>query len=472
MSPARNPVLGATSGMLTVAGGAGKPNCQGCSRRAALKAGFLGLSGLGLADLLRMQARGAATSTGKSVILIWLDGGPSQLETYDPKPEAPADYRGPFGAIATNVPGMIVSEALPLHAAHADKMVFVRSVHHDNGDHFAGAHWMLTGRFGSNAANLPQKYPSVGSYVARVKGPAREGLPAYVGLPAAQSVYLFPGYQGAAYLGAAYNPFDVNREQSYLSAAFDGPISPPKCLENFANQQPVQTAARVDLLRGLDGIRRQLDQRGAMEALDRYQQEAVSMILGGKAREAFDVSKEDPRAFDRYGRGPWGHYTLMARRLVEAGVRFVTVDMPHWDDHSSIKEGHGYKLPRVDQAVHGLLGDLQVRGLLDQVLVLVMGEFGRTPKINNGQPGIPIPGRDHWGNAISVMMAGGGLRTGQVVGATNARAEHPVERPLKPADVLATVYRVLGIDPDLKFNDHAGRPVPILDEGKPIEEIL
>jgi hypothetical protein len=351
-------------------------------------------------------------------------------------------------------------------------MVFVRSVHHGTGDHFAGAHWMLTGRFGSTSLSLPQKYPSVGSYVSRVRGANRPGLPAYVGLPAAQSVYLYPGYQGAAYLGQAYNPFDVNREQSYLAASFTGSISRPKCLENFTTAEQGQSDGRASLLNGLDNLHRHLDQSGTMDAMDRYQQEAMSMIMGGRAREAFDVDKEDPRIADKYGRGPWGRYTLMARRLVEAGVTFVTVDMPHWDDHSNIKEGHGYKLPHVDRAVSALLDDLSARDLLDRVLVMVMGEFGRTPRINTGQPGIPIPGRDHWGDAISVLMAGGGLKGGQVVGKTTPKAEHPVERPLKPADILATAYRVLGIDPALSFKDHSGRPIPILDEGKPIEELF
>jgi hypothetical protein len=457
--------------MLTIAQGQGGVNCQGYSRRTAIKAGFLGLSGLGLGDLLRLRAQGAAPKSNRSVILLWLDGGPSQLETYDPKPEASSDYRGPWDAIATNVPGMFVSEILPLHARHADKMVFVRSVHHDNGDHFAGAHWMLTGKFGSTAVNLPQKYPSVGSYVAKVRGANQPGIPAYVGLPAAQSVYLYPGYQGAAYLGGAFNPFDVNREQAYLAANYTAPITPPKCLENFANSAPEQTTSRVSLLTQLDQLDRKVDQTGRLDAIDRYQQEAVSMILGGRAREAFDMSREDPRLCDRYGRGPWGHYTLMARRLVEAGVSFVTVDMPHWDDHSNIKEGHGYKLPPVDMAVSALLEDLSLRGMINDVLVIVMGEFGRTPKINTGQPGIPIPGRDHWGNAISVLLAGA-VRGGQVIGATNGRAEHPVDQPLKPADILATVYRFLEIDQSLAFPDHAGRPIPILDEGRPIEGVL
>lgn len=458
--------------MLELRHGTSARNCQGLTRRTALKAGFLGLAGLSLPNLLRLRAEGGASKNDTAVILIWLDGGPSQLETYDPKPNAPSDYRGPWGAIPTNVPGMFLSEMFPLQAKHGDKLNLIRSVHHDNGDHFAGAHWMLTGRFGSNAASLPQKFPSVGSYIAKVRGPNRTGLPAYVGLPAAQSVYLFPGYQGAAYLGQAFNPFDVNRERSYLSAADTGDIGKPKCLESFAAAQSTPIADRAGLLTTLDHLHRKLDQSGTMDAMDKYQQEAMSMILGGRAREAFDLDKEDPRMADKYGRGPWGRYTLMARRLVEAGVTFVTVDMPHWDDHSNIEKGHGYKLPPVDQAVSALLDDLHARDQLDRVLVMVMGEFGRTPRINSGQPGIPIPGRDHWGNAISVMMAGGGLRGGQVVGKTTGKAEHPVERPLKPADILSTVYRVMGIDQTLAFRDHAGRPIPILDEGKPIEEIL
>jgi hypothetical protein len=447
-------------------------NCQGLSRRSALKAGFLGLMGLSLGDLLRLRAEGSADKKDTAVILLWLDGGPSQLETYDPKPEAPSEYRGPYGVINTNVPGIRISETLPQHARHADKMVFVRSLHHDTGDHFAGAHWMLTGRFGSTAVSLPQKYPSVGSYAARVRGPNRPGLPAYVGLPAAESVYLYPGYQGAAYLGPAYNPFDVDRVDKYLGATYTTRVGSPKWLKNFSAAQAAQLGGRVDLLKSFDDLRREVDRSGVMESLDRYQQEAAAMILGGQAREAFDLDKEDPKLADRYGQGPWGRYTLMARRLVEAGVTFVTVDMPHWDDHSNIKEGHGNKLPHVDRAVGALLDDLTERGMMDRVLVVVMGEFGRTPRINKGQPGIPIPGRDHWGNAISVMLAGGGLKGGQVVGKTNAKAEHPVERPLKPSDVLATVYHVLGIDPRQTFKDHTGRPVAILDEGEAIREVV
>lgn len=460
---------------LTVSGGSSRANCSGASRRAALKLGTLGLSGLTLGDVLRLRAEGAPSESARkdsAVILLWLDGGPSQLETYDPKPEAPSEYRGPWSALQTNVPGMLVSEILPLHARHADKMAFVRSVHHGTGDHFAAGHWMLTGKFGATSVALAQKFPSVGSYAAKVRGANAPGVPPYVGLPAAQSIYLYPGYQGAAYLGAAYNPFDVDREYSYLGAASALPSRPPRCLDLFTPPDATVTRKRLDLLTGLDRIARDVDRSGVMESLDKYQQQAVSMMLSGRARGAFDLSKEDPRSLDKYGRNPWGMYTLMARRAVEAGVTFVTVDMPHWDDHSNIAVGHGVKLKAVDQAVYALIEDLVTRDLLDRVLVVVMGEFGRTPRINTGQPGIPIPGRDHWGDAISVMLAGGGLRGGQVVGATTSKAEHPTERPLKPGDVLATIYRVLGIDPSMAFNDFAGRPVPILDEGKPISELF
>lgn len=459
--------------MLQLQLGRAARNCQQMTRRTALKAGFLGVLGLTSADLLRLQARGQASSRKKSVILIWLDGGPSHLESYDPKPFAPIEYRGPWGAIRTNVPGMYVSEILPQHAKHADKMALIRSVHHDNGDHFAAAHWMLTGRFGSNAANLKQMYPSVGSFVAKVKGPNRQGLPAYVGLPSAESVYLFPGYQGAAYLGAAYNPFDVDREAKYLGATDMRPIGTPKWLKQFEGEQSSIMESRASLLQAMDTTCRAFDTSGAMSTMDRFQLEALDMVTGKNAKAAFDLDKEDPRTADRYGRSAWGRYTLMARRLVEAGVTFVTVDMPHWDDHANIKESHGMKLRPLDQAVGALLEDLHQRGMLQDTLVVVMGEFSRTPRLNNGLPGqSTVPGRDHWGNAISVMMAGGGLKTGQVVGATNNKGEHPVDRALRPFDILATIYHVLGIDYTQNFPDHTGRPVPILGEGEPIRELI
>ncbi len=458
--------------MLTLQSGTAASNCAGITRRSALKLGVLSVAGLSLADLLRLRAEGVAASNEKSVILIWLDGGPSQLESYDPKPHAPTEYRGPYDPIATAVPGMQLSSLLPSQAKHADKLAVIRSLQHGTGDHFAAAHWMLTGRAGSTSVDLPQKFPSVGSYISRIKGPNKPGLPAYVGLPAAESVYLYPGYQGAAYLGAAYNPFDVDRERSYLHHSYAAAsVGRPRCLDNLTVPEVSRTSDRQQLLSALDRMERKVDQSGQLTTLDRHQQSALSMILSGRARQAFDLEKEDPRLIDKYGNNPWGKYTLMARRAVEAGVTFVTVDMPHWDHHSQL-ERHAENFRAMDQAVGALIDDLFVRGLLDQTLVVVMGEFGRTPRINTGQPGIPIPGRDHWGDAISAMLCGGGIRGGQVVGATNPRAEYPIDRALKPYDLLATIYRMLGIDWTQTFNDYAGRPVPMLPEGDAIRELV
>lgn len=458
--------------MLRIETGRVTTNCQGVSRRGAIKAGALTVAGLTLADTFRNKAVASTVPQDKSVILVWLDGGPSHLESYDPKPEAPAEYRGPFQAIATNTPGIQFSENLAGQAKIADKMAVVRSLHHDTGDHFAAGHWMLTGRFGSNSANKEQVYPSVGSTIARACGSRQSGIPPYVGLPAAQSIYLYPGYQGAAYLGSTYDPFDVQPDQKYLGHSYGAEIKRPACLDNFTITDSGRFESRLSLLDRLDGVRRQLDRGGMMDSMDRYQQQAVDLMLSGEARNAFDMEQEDAKVRERYGPGPWGHYTCMARRLVSSGVRFVTVDMPHWDHHSNIEKGHGSSMRAMDRAVTALIEDLDERGMLDEVLVLVMGEFSRTPRLNSGQPGVPVPGRDHWGNAISAMMAGGGVRGGQVVGATSHKGEYPVERPLKPGDLLATVYHLLGIDPELSFQDHAGRPTPIIDEGQAIREIV
>ena len=241
-------------------------NCSGFSRRSALKVGFLGALGISSADLIRLRAEGKADRNNKSVILIWLDGGPSHMETYDPKPKAPKEYRGPWGDMATNVPGIRFSEMLPLQAKHADKMCVLRSVHHDNGDHFAAAHWMLTGRHGSTSKDKAQKYPSVGSCVSRAKGPNRKGMPAYVGLPAAESVYLYPGYQGAAYLGSAFNPFQLNMKQKYLAGRSTTKIQKAPVLANL-EEQGGRVQGRVSLLESLDQINRDIDQSGSIEAL-------------------------------------------------------------------------------------------------------------------------------------------------------------------------------------------------------------
>lgn len=450
-------------------------NCAGLGRRSFLQAGFLGLAGLSLADFGRIQAAQAAAGKPNkktAVILIWLDGGPSQLETYDPKPEAPAEVRGPYKAIETNVKGIQVCELLAGQAKWAHRMAFIRSVHHDNGDHFAGAHKMLTGYFGASGSDKDQKFPSVGSYVSRLRGPNNPALPAYVGVPAAESVYLYPGYQGASYLGTPHDPFQADWDHKYIGATAKTKIPTPKMFK--ASPQQERIGKRVGLLNKLDLLDRAVDRDGSVASMDHFTQQAVNLLLKQEVREAFDIDAEPARVQERYGDGPWCRYTLMARRLVERGVTFVTVDMPHWDDHDNIEKSIKPKCEAMDRAVSNLVQDLDERGMLDHVLVVVMGEFGRTPKLNKGLPalGRHVPGRDHWGQAISVMMAGGGLRMGQVVGATNAHAEHPAESPYRPEDVLATIYHVLGIDPRTEFLDRQNRPFPIIPGGSPIKQLI
>ncbi len=445
--------------------------CDGLSRRGFLKVGTLGFAGLSLGDILRAQASasaaGRATMPERSVILIWLDGGPPQHETYDPKPDAPAQFRGPLKAIPTALPGVHVSELLPNHARLLSKMSIIRSLHHDNGDHFAAAHWMLTGYLGSNARSLPAKYPSAGSIIAKLKGPRKRGMPAYVGLPHTHSVGLVPGYHGAAYLGVGYNPFIADGDPN--SEGYHVPnLSLP------AGVDAVRLDGRRSLLATFDHVRRAADASGIVEGLDRFEQQAFSMVLGKAARGAFALKKEDPRLRDRYSRHPWGQSALLARRLVEAGVRFMTLTFGGWDFHSSLERGMKRVLPILDATVGTLIEDLDDRGLLDSTIVLVMGEFGRTPRMNKtGVPGSdPVPGRDHWGNVMSVLVAGGGFAAGRVVGASNARGEVPKDRPLRPQDLAVTVYHQLGIDPATTFLNRAGQPVKIGSDGEVIGELV
>jgi hypothetical protein len=401
------------------------------------------------------------------VILIWLDGGPPQHETYDPKPQAPAEFRGPLKAIPTAVPGVQVSELLPEHARLLSRMSIIRSMYHDNGDHFAAAHWMLTGYLGSNASDLAPQYPSAGSIIARVQGARRAGMPAYVGLPNTHSVGLVPGYHGAAYLGVGYNPFVADGDPN--SEGYQVPN-----LALPAGVDPPRLSRRRGLLDTFDRARRDVDASGLMEGLDRFDQKAFDLVLGAAARRAFDLGKEDPRLRDRFGRHQWGQSALLARRLVEAGVRFVTLTFSGWDFHSSLESGMKNVLPVLDRAVSGLVEDLDARGLLDSTMVLVMGEFGRTPRMNTGGvPGSdPVPGRDHWGNVMSVLVAGGGFVRGQVIGASNSKGEVPKERPVRPQDLMVSLYHQLGIDPQTSFPNRAGRPIPIGSDGQVVRELL
>lgn len=461
--------------MLRVEGGRLAVNCAGVSRRSVLRAGFLGTAGLTLGDLYRMREAQAAAGKPKkntACILVWLDGGPSQLETYDPKPEATEEIRGPWGAIETTIKGYRVSETMPQQARVAHRMAFIRSVYHGTGDHFKAGHKMLTGRWGSDAVNIPSMYPSVGSYVARVRGSNNPELPPYVGVPAAHAIYVYPGYAGAAYMGAQYDPFQADWDNRYVGSGDGRKIRTPKLFK--ASADTLRLGKRQALLEKLDVMRRDVDRDGSVAKLDHFSQQAMNLLLSPSVREAFDLDAEPEKLSERYGKGPWGRYTLLARRLVERGVTFVTVDMPHWDMHSSFKTSHERSGRIMDQAVAALVSDLDERGMLDHVLVVVMGEFGRTPKMNTtGVPGSdPVPGRDHWGDAFCVAMAGGGLRLGQVIGSTNRHAEHPQDDPHTPEDILATIYHVLGVNPHHEFPDRQGRPIPILSEGQPIKALV
>jgi Protein of unknown function (DUF1501) len=444
---------------------------DGLNRRGFLKVGCLGLSGLTLSELLRAQAlaraAGQKPASDRSVILVWLDGGPPQHETYDPKPDAPREFRGPLKAIPTAVPGALVSELLPNHARLMDKMSIIRSLHHDTGDHFAAAHWMLTGYFGSTSTNLPPQYPSAGSIIAKLKGARKPGMPAYVGLPNTHSVGLVPGYHGAAYLGVGYHPFVADGDPNSESYQVPNLTLP-------AGVDAGRLEGRRELLGVFDSARRVVDASGLMEGLDRFDQQAFSLVLGDAARRAFDLSKEDPRLRDRYSRHQWGQSALLARRLVEAGVRFVTLTFSGWDYHSSLETGMKNVLPILDATVGSLIEDLDNRGQLDSTMVLVMGEFGRTPRMNTtGVPGVdPVPGRDHWGKVMSVLAAGGGFARGRIIGASNKNGEVPKDRPVRPQDLMVTLYEQLGISPETSFNNRAGRPVPIGSDGQVISELL
>jgi len=437
------------------------------SRRAILRAGTLGLTGLTLADLLRVRARGAATPRGgddPSIILVWLDGGPPQHETYDPKPDAAAEVRGPIGSIPTAVPGIRISELLPRHAAIQDKIALLRSVHHDNDDHFTAAHRMLTGYSGPNGINQTPVNPSFGSIISRVKGVRRPGMPSYVGLPNTHTVGLPIGYHGGAYLGRSFDPFNADGDpnnDAYHATSLDLP----------EGVDPGRLGSRRDLLSRFDAARARLDRAAGGADLDRFQDAALSMISGPEARAAFDLSREPAHLRDRYGRHTWGQSALLARRLVEAGVRFVTLTYGGWDWHSSIEKGMHNVLPVLDAAVATLIEDLNQRGLLETTIVLVMGEFGRTPRLNNGLPQDPIPGRDHNGRVMSVLVAGGGFPGGRTIGASDARGGAPAERPIRPQDIIVTLYDRLGIDPETTFQDRTGRPITIGSTGLIIPEL-
>jgi hypothetical protein len=437
----------------------GRPTrmCDGISRREVLRIGSLAIGGLTLPDLLRMRSEAKAAGQSHkdtAVILIWQAGGPSHLDMYDLKPHAPAEYRGEFNPIATNVTGIQISEHLPLQAKIMDKLAIVRSGTHTNAGHGMGSQWMLTGWQPTIEIN-DNLFPSCGSVVSRLKGANQPGLPPYVTLPRQTP------FANAAYLGASYNPFTPDSDPNNNGFEVRNLKLPGRVTQERLHR-------RHDLLSHVDKIRRDIDSQGSISGLDKFYVDALEMVTGTRAIEAFNIAKEDEKLRDEYGRNDLGQSCLLARRLVEAGVSYVTIQAGGgWDTHANnFSELKTKLLPKYDQAVAALVSDIHRRGLAEKVLVMAMGEFGRTPRIN------PQAGRDHWPGAMSVLFAGGGLKTGQVIGSTDPRAEYPASRPCSPGTILSTMYRVLGIDYRHVFYDAARRPMPVLAEGEPIDELL
>jgi len=446
---------------------------------------------LGLGALEKARARSISAGESfndTSVIFVWLPGGPPHMETYDMKPDAPLDYRGEFRPTKSNVLGIDVCELLPMHARCADKYTLVRSVHHTFSDHGGGHKRFLTGRKPAEPTGFVNDAPCVGSMASKVleNKPNPSGLTNYIvtGNGRVNNVDTFSF--GSAYLGASTHPFTISADPN----AKDFVV---KNLSIVGGVNHGRLDDRVSLLRGMDRLRRDLDHRGAIGGMDEFNRKALSMITSPQARKAFDLSKESEQLRDRYGRHEWGQRALMARRLVEAGVSWVTVVMENpyasgikmpkygtynWDSHAvncHLFNDARIRLPLYDQVITALVEDLHARGLDKKVLLVVTGEFGRTPRISNrkgSQTQIEQPGRDHWPRAMSMLLSGGGMRTGQVVGSTNSKGEEPRERPLTPNDLWATVYRHLGVDYNKTFDDHTGRPMPILPFGDPIRELL
>jgi hypothetical protein len=445
--------------------------CDGVSRRHFLQLGVAGMAAVGLPQLLRAKNQSAGQTKNTSVILIWLDGGPSHMDLYDMKPDAPAEYRGIWKPIRTRVPGFDITELFPKQARITDKFSIVRSLHHDTGDHFAGGHRMLTAKdLGVSGANNEQRFPGIGAIVNRELGARRPGLPGYVAVPYAASIGLNPGYFGGHMLGAQHNPF----------APGGDPNAPNFAVKNFDLGQGLSLERLEDrraLNRHFDGARRVFDGNPSAGAMDKFSREAFEFVSGPAARRAFDIGKEDPRLRDQYGRHNWGQSTLLARRLVEAGCTFVTVHFGGWDHHWDLKKGMENYLPQVDTAVSALFTDLDERGLLESTLVVLCGEFSRTPKMNDGGNGgaamsMGTPGRDHWGDSMFCLLGGGGVKGGRVIGSTDRNGTRPNSRPVTPSNIHATIYEVLGIDPTLQLLDPSGRPTSVLDDPTPIHELF
>jgi hypothetical protein len=444
--------------VLTIWGKSRKPFCGGLSRRDFLQAGTLGVGGLTLADLLRFRAGGAqsAQATRKSVIMIYLCGAPPHMDMYDMKPEAPVEYRGEFAPIRTNVPGMDICELMPLQAKIADKLAIVRNLRalatntHMPEELLSG---FPLGPQGGPASLRPGTRPTFGSVVSKLQPRNGAKLPPYVQLGMEKMPHGYQRQLGLepAFLGIGHQPFN--------------PTS-PEALELSKGMTLDRLADRRALLGAFDNLQRDLGSaHGAFAGMDEMTAQAFELLSSSGVRDAFDVGKEPQQVRQRYG--TLSRF-LLARRLVEAGVSVVTVLAPgYWDTHSKNFTTMRKLLPSLDKGIHALVTDLHERGLDKDVAVVVWGEYGRTPKINSKA------GRDHWPQATFALVAGGGFKMGQVIGATTARAEQPLGGGYIPQNLLATLYQeILGINPATTLRDHRGRPIYLLDEQNPIRELI
>jgi hypothetical protein len=450
-----------------------------------LRLGSLGLGGLALPDLLRARAEGkiAAPRDETSVIFVWLPGGLSHLESYDMKPNAPIEYRGDFRPVSTKVAGTQICELFPRQAQIADKYNIIRSVAHEFADHGGGHKRFMMARDPREPAGFVNDFPAQPSLISKIRGRSKSGLPNYILGGNRGNIDTFS--LGSAYLSTDTHPFMMNGD----------PSDPKFKVENIgvSPEMEQRVGDRLALLKGFDNLRRDTDRHGLMDSMDEFNRRAYDLMTSERARKAFDISLESQKTRERFGIHPFGQRGLMALRLVEAGCSFVTMvwenpsppgtSIPvyasyNWDSHAVnadiFKEAREWRFAYYDQAVTALIEGLYERGLDKKTLVIITGEFGRTPRVNPAvgtQTKVMQPGRDHWPGAMSFIVSGGGMRTGQVVGATSSKGEYPVDRRMTPNDLWASVYRHLGLNPETAFLDHAGRPMPALPYGTPIPEM-
>jgi len=442
-------------------------NCEGTTRRDCIQFGIGGLLGGSLVNTLRARGASTESSTGPApsaerVILIWMDGGPTHFETFDPKPDAPSEFRGEFGYVKTTVPGVLYSEQMVKLAASLDDCAMIRSIRHNQGNHGAGNHYMMTGmppRIPVGCGAFVSFHPSMGSVVANKLG-KDNGLPPYFSMPRMSRS------GGPNFLGAKYAPFVVPDDPNNESFRVRD-VALPRDLATARFDRRTDLRARVDRM-----VRLNSEAAGdPVATFDEYQSQGYDLVTSPDAQKAFDISKESDETRDRYGRNDFGQRCLLARRLVEAGVPFITVYDGGWDHHSNIFGALRKRLPNWDNSVATLIQDLKERGLLDTTLVIAMGEFGRTPKLST-LAGQKTAGRDHWANAMSVLMAGGGTPGGTVVGATDRKGYAALDRVLSPENLVSTVYHKLGIDPGQILYTPQGRPSHLVSDPTPISELI